>query len=116
MKSSYRRVDGVRRVDGERESETLFLLTRSKNHRPETSPACVRRLHEFKTKLVCYSTLMTAHFHRTRRKLVRGVRVHLEDKKRSQAIHSGHQRQQRLQSLHQPAPIRSSLNQLSQSP
>ena len=46
MKSSYRRVDGVRRVDGERESETLFLLTRSKNHRPESSPACVRRLHE----------------------------------------------------------------------
>ena len=45
MKSSYASVV-LRRVDGVRESETLFLLTLSKTHRPESSPACVRRLHE----------------------------------------------------------------------
>ena len=51
----------------------------------------------------------------------RGVRVHLEDKKRSQATHSGHQRQQRLYSLHQassnPAALSiSSLNHHADAP
>ena len=116
LNRSYRRVGSAPRRWRERASRFSCTRTAKPTAQKPVPHACAASTSVKKPKLVCYSTLMTAHFHRTRRKLVRGVRVHLEDKKRSQATHSGHQRQQRLYSLHQASQSSSSLNQLSQSP
>ena len=71
MKSS-RRSYVLRRVDGVRESETLFLLARSRSAKPTAQRAVPHACAASTSvkKLVCYSTLMTAHLVKTRRKLV----------------------------------------------